>query len=137
MTILNFILGIIGVITGCIGTWLSIQSRRQHLKINMSDDWTQPCKITNHSLRPIPIQKIILLINEGSGFNPSKEYPILDDIEIPGVLPPESSFKVSWKNISQIVELITPKERQIEIHTQTGKIIRSRKSKRPQNTNVN
>jgi hypothetical protein len=129
MSVLNLILGIIGTVFGCAGTIMSIQARRQHLAIGPSDKWTHGYKITNHSLRPIPIEKVTLLVRHGSSFEPTSEPPVIHGLNLPASLSPESSFEVDWASIDQLVDLTLGEEMMLVVQTQTGKQIRSRRTK--------
>jgi hypothetical protein len=122
-------MAIIGFLSGLYALWISDSSRRQNLTIDISDEFPDWYKITNHSLRPIPIQKVVLLIKGNSGFKPSLESPTIRGITLPGSLAPEFSFEVDWASTRQVVEMIFGGETMLEVHTQTGNVIRSRKTK--------
>lgn len=126
MAILSFVLGLIGTITGCIGTYLSIEARRQHLTITRSHTRDIGFTITNHTLRPIPIESVKLFIKKGGD-----KYIPAGSIELtgfspPGLLPPESSFEASFLNMEQAIEAVMSDEYRLELRTQTGKIFRSK-----------
>jgi hypothetical protein len=124
MDILNFILGLIGTLTGITGTWFAFHACRQHLTIDRSEMWSDGYKVINHSLRPIPIQKVVLLVKSGTDFVPSNPPPEIRGLILPGSLAPESSFEVDWANARQIVEVCLQRETKLEIYTQTGKVFR-------------
>jgi hypothetical protein len=122
-------MAIVGFLSGLYALWLSDRNERQRVTIGSSEKRPNWYKITNHSLRSIPIQKIVLLVRNDRGFMPSNEIPQVEGIDLPGVLPPESAFEVTWASIRQVAEMILSGETILEVHTQTGNIIRSKKTK--------
>lgn len=125
MDLINFILGLTGTIMGVIGTWLAFQAYRQKLTIESSVMWPNGYRVVNHSLRPIPIQKAVLLVNNGGVFVPSTPAPKINGLTLPGSLAPESSFEVDWAGARQIAEVCLSSVTKLEIHTQTGKVFSS------------
>lgn len=122
MDILNCILGVIGTLTGSIALWMAWNSYRQNLTIERSDLWPSGYKVVNHSLRPIPIQKVELLVKKGVEFIRLIPSPEIRGLTLPGNLAPESSFEVDWVSARQTVEVCLQKETKLEVYTQTGEI---------------
>ena len=125
MTLLSLVLGSIGTITGCIGAVLSIEARRQRLTISRSRTRKHGYTITNHTLRPIPIESVIIHVRKSGGtFTPAGKIE-LEGLSLPGSLPPESSFDAYSLNIEQAIDVLWSDEYRLELRTQTGKIFRS------------
>ena len=126
MTALSLLLGTIGTITGCIGAFLSIESRRQRLTISRSNTRKQGYTITNHTLRPIPIESVMIYVRKSGGnFTPAGNIE-LKGISLPGSLPPESSFDAFSLDVEQAIDVLWSDEYRLELRTQTGKIFRSK-----------
>ena len=87
-------------------------------------------KITNHTLRPIPIESLTLLVKKQGGVYTPAGAMEIDGLSIPGILAPESSFEVYWSNIEQTVDAVWSDEYRIELRTQTGKTIRSKTNRK-------
>ena len=126
MTLLSLFLGAIGTIMGCIGTVLSVEARRQHLTISRSHTRKHGYTITNHTLRPIPIESVKIYVRKsGESFTPACTIE-LDGLSLPGSLPPESSFDAYSLNIEQAIDVLWSDEYRLELRTQTGKVFRSK-----------
>ena len=124
LEITSLILGVIGTLTGVFATWLSLKAIRQELILSRTDPCRLSFRITNLSLRPIPVQSITLELKEGSRYISSSEPPQIKGIELPGVLPPESCFSVQWAGTRQIVEMVFHEEFILSVTTQTGRTFR-------------
>jgi hypothetical protein len=122
--ITSLILGTIGTGAGLFATWLSLKAIRQELTLSRTDPQLLRFRITNLSLRPIPVQSIALELKDGNNFITSSESPKIEGITLPGVLPPESCFDVQWAGTRQIVEMIYHEEFILSVTTQTGKTFR-------------
>lgn len=124
ITYLNLILGLVGTVTGLYATWLSHRATRQELTLSRTDLKLLRFRVTNHSLRPIPVQSVTLELKEGDDFIQSLESPLIEGITLPGVLPPESCFNVQWAGTRQVVEIIFHVEFILSVTTQTEKTFR-------------
>jgi hypothetical protein len=119
--ITSLILGTIGAVTGTYATWLSHKATRQELTLSRTDMKLLRFRVTNHSLRPIPVQAVTLQLRDGSCFVPSTESPTIEGIALPGVLAPESCFTIQWAGTRQVIELIYHGEFILSVTTQTGR----------------
>lgn len=122
--ITSLILGTIGTVTGLYATWLSYKATWQHLTLSRADARLLRFRITNHSLRPIPVDTVGLELKDGARFVKSTESPEIEGITLPGVLPPESCFNVQWASTRPVVEMICHEVFVLSVTTQTGKTFR-------------
>jgi hypothetical protein len=113
------IFGTLGAATGCYATWLNHKAMRQELTIIRTNESSLSFRVTNYSLRPIPILSLSLEIKEDGVFNPSSHELSLHGVTIPGVLAPESSFKIQLSGTEQIVEMIVYEAFRLTVTTQT------------------
>ena len=88
--ILSAITGIAGMIVGSISIYISLKSIKQDLYIIKTEPEKLCFRVTNMSLRPIPVQSLTLEILKSGNGETSKEPVELNGIKLPGVLPPES-----------------------------------------------
>ncbi len=123
--IISLILGAVGTVTGCLGTWLSFKSRKQDLKIECISEDPLHFKVTNKSLRPIPIQSISLFLYDNGKWIPSAKSPEVEGISMPGSLPPESSFRVRF-SILQVGEIVWHGRFRLVVTTQIGRKCKSK-----------
>ncbi len=120
--ITSLILGTIGTVAGLYATWISHKSICQELILTRTDPRLHRFRVTNLSLRPIPVLSIQLEVKEDEKFVPSStEPPKIQGITLPGVLSPESCFEVQWAGTKQIVEMFICEEFILSVTTQTGK----------------
>ena len=117
-------MSLVGFFTGLYALWISDNARTQNVKISKSEFWPKGFKITNESLRPIPINKVLLILTRRDNGQNIILNPEVRGITIPGNLPPEQSFEIDYSSALQIVETVLSKKRTLEVHTQTGKVIR-------------
>ena len=122
--ITSLVLGTIGTVTGIYAAWLSHKAIRQELILSRTDDHLLRFRVTNLSLRPIPVLSITLELKNAGKFTPSSESPKLEGILTPGVLSPESCFNVQWASTRQIVDALVHEEFLLSVTTQTGKTFR-------------
>jgi hypothetical protein len=122
--ITSLILGTIGTAAGLYATWLSHKATRQELTLSRTDMDLLRFRITNYSLRPIPLLSVGLELKDSDRFVPSSESPTIEGITLPGVLAPESCFNVQWAGTRQVVEMIYHEVFVLSVTTQTGKTFR-------------
>jgi len=121
--IISLILGAIGTLSGLYATWLSHKVIRQELTLSRTDMDHLRFRITNYSLRPIPIQGIQLGLKVGDKLIPSPEPLSIEGISLPGVLPPESCIDVQ-QSTGQKIGMIVCDGFILTVTTQTGRAFR-------------
>ena len=121
--IISLILGVVGTLSGLYATWLSQKAIRQELTLSRTDMDLLRFRITNYSLRPIPIQAIQLVLKKGDKFSPSSEPLSIKGIPLPGVLPPESCIDVQ-QSTGQKIGMIVSDGFILTVTTQTGRAFR-------------
>lgn len=120
-------MSVAGFLIGLYNLWRADRDSRQRIQVTASDTQKDWFKVTNHSARPIPIQSVTLFGRRGHSKFASMGNAEIRNLKIPGSLAPESSFEVSWSSLEQIVGTMFQDEYYVELKTQTGKKIKSRK----------
>ena len=127
----TFLIALVGCVSGLYATWRLHRDARQSICITSSRTQKDWYIVTNHSLRPIPIQDITLFARCGRDKFKSLGNVEIRGIHIPGILAPESSFEVSWTTMEQILDtMMYYDEYYLLLTTQTGKKIKSHKIKK-------
>ena len=119
MDVLTQYMAIVGFFSGLYALWLSHKAVRQDLTILCTDSHMLTFRVVNYSLRPVPIESIRLEVKENGTYVTSGGSLTLKDMSLPGILAPESSFKIDYA-LEQLVEIFLSKKYRLTVTSQTG-----------------
>jgi hypothetical protein len=79
--------------------------------------------LTNHSRHPIEVSRVKVFVQMDSEYEPIKQPPSFEGIDIPGVLAPKTSYVIKWANAQQVADIAYADNIKLEIYPQNGKVI--------------